>query len=65
MIYTKTEKTGQCEYKVWSKELKRMVPCGKPGHYWRGAGLTRASHCLCQEHGEFFADAKSEIQEEK
>lgn len=50
---------GPCEYRVWDKDAKCLVPCGKTGQVWEdgwgSSGNPRAT--LCDEHGEFVSDA--------
>lgn len=57
-VYSKTETTGVCVYEIWDRQLRRLVPCGKPGHRWVSGGSTYGVN-LCDEHGEFYADAKA------
>ena len=60
LVYHKSEGgTAQpCMYEVWSRERRKLVPCGKPGCLWV-EGENRNGIHLCDEHGEFYADAKS------
>lgn len=57
VLYTRKEKSmGACEYKIWDKEKRALVPCAKTGHLWF-TGVGKTSHFFCDEHGEFWADA--------
>lgn len=57
-VYTKTGRSGPCQYQVFGPMGKTLVACGKPASKYR-ANHSNHYVCLCAEHAEFFLDART------